>query len=83
MGSFSSVPRSPSGTVVWRYLLEHEDAGTRVSESYDVTKPAPALATWFPGVLLGVVDRDADLVAGMRATLDRLKQAAEGAPGSG
>jgi len=31
----------------------------------------------------GVVDRDADLVAGMRATLDRLKQAAEGAPGSG
>jgi uncharacterized protein YndB with AHSA1/START domain len=66
-----------SGTVVWRYLLEDDGAGTRVSESYEVMKPGAALGTWFQGVLFGVDDRDADLVAGMQATLERLKKAAE------
>lgn len=69
-----------SGTVVWRYALEADGAGTRVSESYEVTKPVPALGNWIQGKLLGVADRDADLLAGMRATLERLKQVAEGVP---
>lgn len=69
-----------SGTVVWRYTLEPDGAGTRVTESYEVTKPVPALGNWIQGILLRVDDRDADLLAGMRATLERLKQVAEGAP---
>lgn len=69
-----------AGTVVWRYVLEPDGAGMRLIESYEVTKPAPALATWIQGKLLGVDDRDADLVAGMHATLARIKRVAEGSP---
>lgn len=66
-----------SGTVVWRYRLEPDGEATQVSESYEVVKPVQAFANWLQGLLLGVDDRDADLVAGMRATLERLKQVAE------
>ena len=61
-----------AGTVVWRYRFEPDASGTRVTESYEVTKPL-ALAGWFIiGTLYGLKDRRTDLRRSMLATLDRL-----------
>ena len=37
-----------AGTVLWRYRLELEGTGTRVTESYEVTRPISRLG-WGPG----------------------------------
>ncbi len=68
-----------SGTVEWRYRLEPSGTGTRLRESYEVVQPANPVVNWFTGLMLRTEDRDADLTLGMRTTLDRLKQVAEGA----
>lgn len=65
------------GTVVWRYRLEPSGTGTHVSESYEVVEPQGAIANWLVGLALRSDDRDVDLVEGMRATLERLKEVAE------
>jgi hypothetical protein len=39
--------------------------------------PLPRPVNWIMGRLLGVSDRNLDLVEGMRATLARLRKAAE------
>jgi uncharacterized protein YndB with AHSA1/START domain len=66
-----------AGTVVWRYRLEPDGGGTRLTESYEVVQPPPALGVWLIGLFQRVDDRDADLAEGMRTTLERLKRAAE------
>lgn len=66
-----------AGTVTWRYRLEPDSGRIRLTESYEVTQPPAALAVWLIGLLQRVDDRDADLVEGMRTTLERLKRAAE------
>jgi hypothetical protein len=67
----------PCGVCDWRYHMEPERNGTRLTESYEVVKPDWRITNWFNGILLGVTDRDDDLLAGMRATLAGIKAAAE------
>jgi Polyketide cyclase / dehydrase and lipid transport len=69
----------PCGVCDWRYSMEPEGDGTRLTESYEVVKPDWRITNWFNGLLLGVADRDEDLIAGMRTTLAGVKAAAEGA----
>jgi Polyketide cyclase / dehydrase and lipid transport len=63
--------------VRWRYRMWPAGSGTRLSESYDVLTPSPGWLNRLVGVLMGVGDREADLMVGMRTTLDRLRRAAE------
>lgn len=65
------------GVCDWRYRMEPEGTGTRLTESYEVTKPDWAITNWFNGLMLRVDDRDRDLVEGMRTTLHRIRSAAE------
>jgi hypothetical protein len=61
--------------VVWRYRFEPVDAGTRVTESYEVT--------WLPAwarIVDVPTNRHRDLQRNMRHTLEQLKAAAETAP---
>lgn len=76
--AFSRTERG-AGTLVWRYRFTPEGAGTRVTESYEVTSPV-ALFGWFViGVLYGNKDRRSDLRRGMTTTLERLAQITESA----
>jgi uncharacterized protein YndB with AHSA1/START domain len=68
-----------TGTVVWRYLFEPEGTGTRVTESYDVTRPVSRLGWFVIERLFGGRDRRADLRRGMQQTLERLRATAEAA----
>lgn len=63
--------------VHWRYLMQPEGSGTRLWESYEVLTPSPGWMNWLVGKLMGVDDREADLLQGMRATLERMRSAAE------
>lgn len=69
-----------SGTVEWRYQFEPEGAGTRVTESYEVTRPISRMGWFIIGRLFGSRDRRAELRAGMETTLQRLAAAAEHRP---
>jgi len=57
-------------------------SGTRLSESYEVLTPSPGWLNWLVGALMGVKDREADLMQGMRITLERVRSAAEQPPRS-
>jgi hypothetical protein len=65
------------GVCDWRYRMEPQGAGTLLTESYEVREPDWAITNWFNGLVLGVEDRDEDLVEGLQTTLERLKQVAE------
>jgi Polyketide cyclase / dehydrase and lipid transport len=68
------------GVCDWTYRMDpSERGGTLLTESYEVKKPDWRIVNWFNGLLLGVADRDDDLLAGMRTTLARIKAAAEAA----
>jgi uncharacterized protein YndB with AHSA1/START domain len=67
----------PCGVCDWRYSMEPDGGGTRLTESYEVVKPDWPITHWINGILLRVADRDADLRAGMRTTLAGIKAAAE------
>ena len=56
----------------WRYQFEAADNGTDVTESFDVPH-----YPFFLSVLQPVKKREPNLVAGMQATLERIKAAAE------
>ncbi len=66
-----------AGTLVWRYRLVPEDAGTRVIESYEVVRPVSRLGWFVIEKLFKAGDVRAGLRAGMQTTLDRLRAAAE------
>jgi plastocyanin len=66
-----------AGTVEWRYRFEPEGTGTRVTESYEVTKPLRLMGWFIIGTLYGLKDRRADLRASMVRTLDRLAEMTE------
>lgn len=72
-----------AGTVVWSYRFEADGAGTRVSESYVVTRPISRLGWFVIERLFGGRDRRSALRAGMTETLDRLRVAAESSPPPG
>ena len=61
-----------AGTIEWRYRFVPEGAGTRVVESYTVTKPLSIVGWFIIGTLYGMKDRQRDLRASMIATLERL-----------
>lgn len=61
-----------AGTIVWRYLFIPEGTGTRVTESYQVTRPLTLFGWFMIGVLYGNKDRRSDLRRGMTETLKRL-----------
>jgi hypothetical protein len=66
-----------AGRIAWRYRFEAVDGGTRVVESYEVEKPVSRLGWFVIEHLFQGGDRRAALRAGMHATLQRLKDAAE------
>ena len=61
-----------AGTITWRYVFTPEGGGTRVTESYEVTRPVTSLGWFIIGVLYGNKDRRGDLRRGMTETLRRL-----------
>lgn len=69
-----------AGTVEWRYTFVPERSGTRVAESYEVTRPITLLGWFIIGTIFGQKDRPEDLRRGMVETLDRLARLAEAAP---
>lgn len=71
-----------AGTVAWRYDFVPEGTGTRVTESYRVTKQLTVVGWFIIGTLYGRKDRRRDLRASMIATLDRLAELTEGVPAS-
>jgi hypothetical protein len=66
-----------AGTVVWRYLLEPDDGGTRLTESYEVTRPLTPVGWFIIGTLFGRKDRRSDLHRGMQETLRKITTVAE------
>lgn len=66
-----------AGTVEWRYTFEGEGSGTRVTESYAVTKDLTVVGWFIIGTLYGLKDRRGDLRRGMEETLHRLAKLAE------
>lgn len=74
--AFSRTERG-AGTIVWRYVFTPEGTGTRVTESYEVTRSISLFGWFIIGVVYGNKDRRGDLRAGMRTTLDRLAATVE------
>jgi uncharacterized protein YndB with AHSA1/START domain len=68
-----------SGTIVWRYRFEPQGTGTRVTESYEVTRPVSRLGWFVIERFFGGRDRRGDLRRGMQQTLERLCATAEAA----
>jgi hypothetical protein len=66
-----------SGTLVWRYQLEPDGGGTRLIESYQVTRPISRLGWFIITRLYGCRDRRAELREGMQQTLQRIRETAE------
>ncbi|MDN5894817.1 MAG: SRPBCC family protein [Nocardioides sp.] len=66
-----------AGTVEWRYRFDPEGTGTRVHESYTVTKDLTIVGWLIIGGLYGLKDRRSDLREGMTKTLDKLAQLTE------
>ena len=75
---FSFRRRVAGNVVVWRYRMRPEGTGPVLSESYEVLTPTPAALNGVVLAMMGVRDRHADLMDGMRVTLDRVRFAAEG-----
>ena len=65
-----------AGTLEWRYRFLPEGTGTRVVESYTVTKPISAIGWFLIDTLGGLKDRARDLRTGMTTTLERLAEVA-------
>ena len=65
------------GTVEWRYRFSTEGTGTRVVESYAVTRPIRTAGWFVITTLYGLKDRRGELRASMVATLQRLAEMAE------
>jgi hypothetical protein len=65
------------GAYTWHYRLEPIPGGTRVTESFEATRPLAKTMNWLTHKWTGSSDRDEDLRIGMETTLSRIKQAAE------
>lgn len=66
-----------AGTLEWRYRFVPEGTGTKVVESYTVTRPVTLIGWFLIGTVSGLKDRAGDLRRGMTQTLDRLAVIAE------
>lgn len=63
---------------VWRYVLEPEGDGTRVTESFELVKPLGPASRLATRLTTGVRDRRQDLEDNVRASLAALKRVVEG-----
>ena len=63
--------------VVWSYDIKATDGGTRVTESYEVTKPITRVGRYIIERLFGGTDRRADLRRGIDETLHAVKAVCE------
>lgn len=66
-----------AGTVVWRYQLDPVAGGTKLTESYEVTRPVTRLGWFIIERLFHGHDRQSALRSGMLETLKRVQRAAE------
>jgi hypothetical protein len=73
---FAFVRRGPDGGTTWRYVLETEDRGTKVTESFNQAKLPPLPLRLFGTVAFGS-DRQALLLESVRTSLQRMKEGAE------
>ena len=62
---------------IWRYRFERAGDGVEVTETFELVKRLRFLSRLVTRVTIGVKDREADVEAGIRLTLGRLKQVAE------
>jgi len=69
-----------AGTVAWRYRFEPEASGTRITESYEVTRPITRLGWFVIERIYSGGDRRAELRTGMQQTLERIRAYAENGP---
>jgi len=75
---FSFTRTEPfAGTILWRHRFVAEGSGTRVIESYEVTKPVSIVGWFIIDTLYGLKDRRRDLRASMIASLDRVAELVE------
>jgi uncharacterized protein YndB with AHSA1/START domain len=71
------VGNADEPSTVWRYdLLPLADGRTRVSESFQLSRPIGTASRLLTRLAMGVRDREADLEDGMHTTLQRLSAAA-------
>jgi hypothetical protein len=66
-----------AGTLLWRYVLVPEEGGTRVTESYEVTKPVTRVGWFVIERIFRAGDVPAGLRAGMQTTLERIRATVE------
>jgi ligand-binding SRPBCC domain-containing protein len=66
-----------AGTVVWRYLFEPNGDGTRLTESYAVTRPITRLGWLIIRLFGGGRDRGDAIRDGMTQTVRRIRETAE------
>lgn len=66
-----------AGTLVWSYQLQGDGHTTRLTESYEVTRPITPIGWFIIGTLGRRHDRRTDLRNGMLDTLNAVKIAAE------
>jgi hypothetical protein len=75
---FSFTRTEPfAGTILWRHRFIPEGTGTRVVESYEVTKPLSIVGWFIIGTIFGLKDRRSDLHESIASSLDRLAEIAE------
>ena len=74
--SFTRTERF-AGTILWRHRFVPEGTGTRVIESYEVTKPISIVGWFIIDTLYGMKDRQGELHASMVASLDRVAEIVE------
>jgi hypothetical protein len=75
---FSFTRSEPfGGTLLWRHQFVPEGTGTRMIESYEVTKPISIVGWFIIDTLYGLKDRQAGLRASMVSTLDRVAELVE------
>ncbi len=66
-----------AGTLEWRYRFTPENGGTRITVSYEVTRPISLLGWFIIGGLYGIKDARAQLHEGMEVTLEHLRRLVE------
>jgi hypothetical protein len=72
-----AVGGATKADTIWRYQFEPTVGGVEVTETFELPKPLGFFSRLVTRVTTGVKDRPADMEAGIRTTLQRLKEAAE------
>lgn len=67
------------GETEWSYTITDDDQGCVLTESFEILRPPGIVGRWLTRLGTGVPwsQREADLLVGVRQTLDRIKSVAE------